>query len=120
VIVPCCRFIAAFHCHDGAIGLPHVITRTSNPRLVYDEVDWGLLCFCRLFLIVGARKTPVDPLPFEIADRFNLQTWAFYRCDRCVELSVTYGSDAAQVVVPAFRVRALAGWSCNGQQLAGT
>src|ERR1019366_7652698 len=34
-----------------------LITRTRNPRLVYDEVDWGLLVvFVGLFLIVGGAE----------------------------------------------------------------
>ena len=34
-----------------------LITRTRDPRLVYDEVDWGLLVFfVGLFLIVGGAE----------------------------------------------------------------
>jgi hypothetical protein len=42
----------------AAIGAALIlITRTRNPRLVYDEVDWGLLVFfVGLFLIVGGAE----------------------------------------------------------------
>ncbi|MGE5112450.1 MAG: SLC13 family permease [Acidobacteriaceae bacterium] len=52
-----------------------LITRTRNPRLVYDEVDWGLLVFfIGLFLIVGgAENAGLTAYLFEIARRFNLQ-----------------------------------------------
>jgi Na+/H+ antiporter NhaD/arsenite permease-like protein len=52
-----------------------LITRTRNPRLVYDEVDWGLLVFfVGLFLIVGgAENSGLKHYLFEIAERFNLQ-----------------------------------------------
>jgi len=39
----------------GAAAL--LITRTTEPRLVYDEVDWGLLVFfVGLFIIVGGAE----------------------------------------------------------------
>src|ERR1019366_9754970 len=52
-----------------------LITRTRNPRLVYDEVDWGLLVvFVGLFLIVGgAENSGLTRHLFEIAERSNLQ-----------------------------------------------
>jgi Na+/H+ antiporter NhaD/arsenite permease-like protein len=52
-----------------------LITRTREPRLVYDEVDWGLLVFfVGLFLIVGgAERAGLNHDLFDIADRFNLQ-----------------------------------------------
>ena len=52
-----------------------LITRTRNPRLVYDEVDWGLLVFfVGLFLIVGgAENAGLSGELFAVADRFNLQ-----------------------------------------------
>ncbi len=52
-----------------------LITRTREPRLVYDEVDWGLLVFfVGLFLIVGGaeRAGLTDDLA-TIAARLNLQ-----------------------------------------------
>jgi Na+/H+ antiporter NhaD/arsenite permease-like protein len=52
-----------------------LITRTQNPRQVYDEVDWGLLIFfVGLFLIVGgAENSGLTTHLFAFADRFNLQ-----------------------------------------------
>ena len=52
-----------------------LITRTRNPRQVYDEVDWGLLVFfVGLFLIVGgAENSGLTGYLFGFADRFNLQ-----------------------------------------------
>jgi Na+/H+ antiporter NhaD/arsenite permease-like protein len=52
-----------------------LITRTREPRLVYDEVDWGLLVFfVGLFLIVGgAERAGLNEDLFHIAERFNLQ-----------------------------------------------
>ena len=57
-----------------------LITRTRNPRLVYDEVDWGLLVFfVGLFLIVGgAENLGLTRHLFEIAERFNLQNAAVF------------------------------------------
>jgi Na+/H+ antiporter NhaD/arsenite permease-like protein len=55
-----------------------LITRTQNPRQVYDEVDWGLLIFfVGLFLIVGgAENSGLTTHLFAFADRFNLQNTA--------------------------------------------
>ena len=52
-----------------------LITRTREPRLVYDEVDWGLLVFfVGLFVIVGgAESSGLTRYLFEFAERFNLQ-----------------------------------------------
>ena len=52
-----------------------LITRTREPRLVYDEVDWGLLVFfVGLFLIVGgAERAGLSQDLLTVADRFNLQ-----------------------------------------------
>lgn len=48
-----------------------LITRMRNPRLIYDEVDWGLLVFfVGLFLIVGgAENSGLTRYLFEIAER---------------------------------------------------
>ncbi|MFB3916127.1 MAG: SLC13 family permease [Terriglobales bacterium] len=52
-----------------------LITRTRDPRLVYDEVDWGLLVFfVGLFLIVGgAEKAGLMRELLQITRRWNLQ-----------------------------------------------
>ena len=52
-----------------------LITRTRDPRLVYDEVDWGLLVFfVGLFLIVGgAENAGLMRELLEVTHRWNLQ-----------------------------------------------
>ncbi len=52
-----------------------LITRTREPRQVYDEVDWGLLVFfVGLFMIVGgAERAGLNYDLSEIAARLNLQ-----------------------------------------------
>ncbi|MBZ5516008.1 MAG: anion transporter [Acidobacteriia bacterium] len=51
-----------------------LITRTREPRLVYDEVDWGLLVFfVGLFVIVGgAEKAGVTERLLAFANSWNL------------------------------------------------
>ena len=51
-----------------------LITRSLEPRLVYDEVDWGLLVFfVGLFLIVGgAEQVGLTSMLLEVAQRWNL------------------------------------------------
>ena len=52
-----------------------LITRTREPRLVYQEVDWGVLVFfVGLFLIVGgAANAGLTQHLFAIAHRLNMQ-----------------------------------------------
>jgi Na+/H+ antiporter NhaD/arsenite permease-like protein len=52
-----------------------LITRSREPRQVYDEVDWGVLVFfVGLFVIVGgAENAGLTRDLFAFADRFNLQ-----------------------------------------------
>jgi Na+/H+ antiporter NhaD/arsenite permease-like protein len=52
-----------------------LITRTHEPRLVYDEVDWGLLVFfVGLFLIVGgAENSGLTARLLEFGKAWNLQ-----------------------------------------------
>jgi Na+/H+ antiporter NhaD/arsenite permease-like protein len=52
-----------------------LITRTREPRLVYDEVDWGVLVFfVGLFLIVGgAENAGLTQHLFAVANRLNMQ-----------------------------------------------
>jgi len=52
-----------------------LITRTHDPRLVYDEVDWGLLVFfVGLFLVVGGAENAglVERL-LQFGERWNLE-----------------------------------------------
>ncbi len=51
-----------------------LITRSREPRLVYDEVDWGLLVFfVGLFLIVGgAEKAGVTERLLDVRQQWNL------------------------------------------------
>ena len=51
-----------------------LMTRSLEPRLVYDEVDWGLLVFfIGLFLIVGgAEQVGLTSLLLDFAQRWNL------------------------------------------------
>lgn len=52
-----------------------LITRTRDPHLVYEEVDWGLLVFfIGLFLIVGgAENAGLTKHLLSFGERFNLQ-----------------------------------------------
>ena len=52
-----------------------LITRTRDPHLVYEEVDWGLLVFfVGLFLIVGgAENAGLTRHLLGFGERFNLQ-----------------------------------------------
>jgi Na+/H+ antiporter NhaD/arsenite permease-like protein len=52
-----------------------LITRTRDPHLVYEEVDWGLLVFfVGLFLIVGgAENAGLTQHLLDFGERFNLQ-----------------------------------------------
>ncbi len=85
-----------------------LITRTRNPRLVYDEVDWGLLVFfVGLFLIVGgAENSGLTRYLFEIADRFNLQSVGIFTAVTAVLSNVVSNVPAVMLLkslVPAFR-----------------
>src|SRR5207245_6237130 len=52
-----------------------LITRTRDPHLVYEEVDWGLLVFfVGLFLIVGgAENAGLTKHLLGFGERFNMQ-----------------------------------------------
>jgi Na+/H+ antiporter NhaD/arsenite permease-like protein len=52
-----------------------LMTRTRDPHLVYEEVDWGLLVFfVRLFLIVGATENAgLTERLLSFGERFKLQ-----------------------------------------------
>jgi len=84
-----------------------LITRTRNPRLVYDEVDWGLLVFfVGLFLIVGgAENSGLTGYLFEIADRFNLQNAGIFTAVTAVLSNLVSNVPAVMLLkalVPAF------------------
>jgi Na+/H+ antiporter NhaD/arsenite permease-like protein len=57
-----------------------LITRTREPRLVYEEVDWGLLVFFTgLFLIVGgAENAGLTGNLLKIGEKLNLQNTAVF------------------------------------------
>lgn len=57
-----------------------LITRSREPRLVYDEVDWGLLVFfVGLFLIVGgAENAGLTGQLLRIGEHLNLQHWGMF------------------------------------------
>jgi Na+/H+ antiporter NhaD/arsenite permease-like protein len=57
-----------------------LMSRTHEPRLVYDEVDWGLLVFfVGLFLIVGgAENVGLTARLLEVGQRWNLQNSATF------------------------------------------
>jgi Na+/H+ antiporter NhaD/arsenite permease-like protein len=62
----------------GAAAL--LITRTTEPRKLYDEVDWGLLVFfVGLFVIVGgAEKAGIVARLLEFAHHWNLQRLSIF------------------------------------------
>jgi Na+/H+ antiporter NhaD/arsenite permease-like protein len=91
-----------------------LITRTRNPRLVYDEVDWGLLVFfVGLFVIVGgAENAGLTGHLFAIADRFNLQNAGVFTAVTALLSNVVSNVPAVMVLkslVPSFR-DAQTGW----------
>ena len=91
-----------------------LITRTLNPRLVYDEVDWGLLVFfVGLFLIVGgAENAGLTHYLFAVADRFNLQNTAVFTIVAALFSNIVSNVPAVMVLkslVPSFH-DPRAGW----------
>ncbi len=85
-----------------------LITRTRNPRLVYDEVDWGLLVFfVGLFLIVGgAENCGLTGYLFEVAERSNLQNVGIFTAVTAVLSNLVSNVPAVMLLktlVPAFR-----------------
>jgi Na+/H+ antiporter NhaD/arsenite permease-like protein len=84
-----------------------LITRSRNPRLVYEEVDWGLLVFfVGLFLIVGgAQNSGLTGYLFEIAERFNLQNAGIFTIVTAALSNVVSNVPAVMLLktlVPAF------------------
>lgn len=84
-----------------------LITRTRNPRLVYDEVDWGLLVFfIGLFLIVGgAENAGLTRYLFVFANRFNLQNAGIFTATTAILSNIVSNVPAVMVLktlVPSF------------------
>jgi len=91
-----------------------LITRTRNPRLVYDEVDWGLLVFfVGLFLIVGgAENAGLNDDLFAIAQRLNLQNTGVLTVVSAILSNVVSNVPAVMLLkslIPAFH-DARTGW----------
>ncbi len=91
-----------------------LITRTREPRLVYDEVDWGLLVFfVGLFVIVGgAENAGLTRDLFTVADRFNLQNAGVFTVVTALLSNVVSNVPAVMVLkslVPSFH-DARTGW----------
>jgi Na+/H+ antiporter NhaD/arsenite permease-like protein len=85
-----------------------LITRTRNPQLVYDQVDWGLLVFfVGLFVIVGgAESCGVTQYLFEIAERFNLQNAGIFTAVTAALSNLVSNVPAVMLLktlVPSFR-----------------
>ena len=85
-----------------------LITRTQNPRQVYDEVDWGLLVFfVGLFLIVGgAENSGLTGYLFGFVDRFNLQSIGIFTVATAFLSNVVSNVPAVMLLkslVPSFR-----------------
>ena len=84
-----------------------LITRTREPRLVYDEVDWGLLVFfVGLFLIVGgAEAAGLTASLFAAAGHVNLQNAGVFTAVTALLSNVVSIVPAVMVLktlVPAF------------------
>ena len=84
-----------------------LITRTRNPRLVYDEIDWGLLVFfVGLFVIVGgAENSGLTRYLLDIADRANLQNVGIFTAVTAVLSNLVSNVPAVMLLktlVPSF------------------
>jgi Na+/H+ antiporter NhaD/arsenite permease-like protein len=91
-----------------------LMTRTRDPRIVYEEVDWGLLVFfVGLFLIVGgAENAGVTGELLHFAERWNLQHTAVFAVAAAVLSNVVSNVPAVMVLkslVPQF-ANPHAGW----------
>jgi Na+/H+ antiporter NhaD/arsenite permease-like protein len=84
-----------------------LITRTREPRQVYDEVDWGLLVFfVGLFLIVGgAERAGLTQDMFVAAERLNLQNLGIFTVVTAVLSNIVSNVPAVMLIkslVPSF------------------
>lgn len=91
-----------------------LITRTREPRQVYDEVDWGLLVFfVGLFLIVGgAERAGLNHDLSALASRLNLQNVGIFTGVTALFSNVVSNVPAVMLlksVVPSFH-NAHNGW----------
>jgi len=84
-----------------------LITRTREPRMVYDEIDWGLLVFfVGLFVIVGgAENAGLTKDFFEIAERLNVQNVGIFTAVSAVLSNIVSNVPAVMLLktlVPSF------------------
>jgi Na+/H+ antiporter NhaD/arsenite permease-like protein len=92
----------------AAVGAAIIlITRNMEPRLVYDEVDWGLLVFfVGLFVIVGgAEKVGIVAGMLDIAQTWNLHNTAIFAIVTAVMSNLVSNVPAVMLlksVVPQF------------------
>jgi Na+/H+ antiporter NhaD/arsenite permease-like protein len=92
----------------AAVGAAVIlISRTMEPRLVYDEVDWGLLVFfVGLFVIVGgAEKVGIVDGMLDIAQTWNLHRAAIFPAVTAVMSNIVSNVPAVMLlkaVVPGF------------------
>ncbi len=92
----------------AAVGAAVIlISRTMEPRLVYDEVDWGLLVFfVGLFVIVGgAEKVGIVAGMLDIAQTWNLHHPAIFAVVTGVMSNIVSNVPAVMLlksVVPGF------------------
>jgi len=92
----------------AAVGAAIIlITRSMEPRHVYDEVDWGLLVFfVGLFVIVGgAEKVGIVAGMLDVAQTWNLQNSAIFSIVTAVMSNLVSNVPAVMLlksVVPQF------------------
>lgn len=84
-----------------------MITRSMEPRLVYDEVDWGLLVFfVGLFIIVsGAERVGIVAGMLDVAQNWNLHNAAIFTTVTGVMSNIVSNVPAVMLlksVVPSF------------------
>ncbi|MGH9599822.1 MAG: SLC13 family permease, partial [Terracidiphilus sp.] len=87
----------------AAIGAALVlVTWRGNPRLVYDQVDWGVLVFfVGLFLIVGgAENAGLTQFLFSCARRLNLENAAVFTAVTAALSNVVSNVPAVMLLKP--------------------